>query len=157
MSKRGLLVRKVAALTDSGNICLVEQVVPPLEPGRVLVDVRASLVSPGTELGGWRGLSERRSKGGDRKNAKPFGYSNAGVVRQTGAEVKNLRPGDRVACIDYGYALHTDLAVVPQNLCVPLPRSVTYTQGSYGMLMATALQALRRSEAILNENVVVVG
>jgi len=157
MSRRAGLLRKVAAVTESGSVRLLQQELPSVEPGMVLVDVRASLVSPGTELGGWRGLSERRRQGGDPDKAKPFGYSNAGVVRETGAEVERFREGDRVACIGYGYALHTDLAVVPQNLCVPLPPSVDYARGSYGMLMATALHSLRRCEPVLGENVAIVG
>jgi len=149
--------RKVAAVCGDGHIRLLEQDVPPIGPGAVLVDVRASLVSPGTELSGWRGLSSKRQSPDSAAEPHPFGYSNSGVVLETGERVSKLKPGDRVACIGGGYAMHTDYAVVPHNLCVSLPEAVTFTQGCYGMLAATALHALHRGEPQLGEFVAVVG
>ena len=109
----------------------------------VLVQVHASLVSPGTELGGWQMFSERykaNTEGAREKlTLRPFGYSSTGIVLDIGKNVKHLTPGDRVACIGAGYALHTDYAVVPQNLCISLPNNVTFNQGAYAMLLATAL------------------
>ena len=151
--------RKVAARTGDGHIRLVEQDVPVLEAGTVLIEVHASLVSPGTELGGWRRFAELRENPAPEAEPKPFGYSNAGVVLAVGgAEGANeFRPSDRVAAIGNKYAIHTDYAVVPHNLCMLLPEGVTFAQGSYGMLAATAMHALRRGGPEFGESVAVVG
>ena len=149
--------RLVAAVLGNGHIGLIEQPLPPLRPGAVLVKVRNSLVSPGTELGGWRELSRQREHPKPEAKPAPFGYSNAGVVVEIGAGVTDFRPGDRVACVGAGYAQHTDYAVVPHHLCVALPDDVTFAQGAYAMLAATALQALRRAEPQFGEYFAVVG
>ena len=138
--------RRVAALHGDGHIRPVEQKTPDLKPGSVRVEVHASLVSPGTEVGGWRGLAARRNSPDAGSGPKPFGYSNSGVILEVGQGVTELQPGDRVACIGAGYAQHTDFAVVPHNLTAKLPDSVTHVQGAYSMLMATALHALRRAD-----------
>ena len=88
---------------------------------------------------------------------KKFGYSNAGIIKETGVGVSRFKAGDRVACIGYGFALHTDFAVVPQNLCVLLPDNVSYEQGAYAMLLTTAMQSLRRCEPEFGERVAIVG
>jgi threonine dehydrogenase-like Zn-dependent dehydrogenase len=121
------------------------------------VDVQASLVSPGTELGGWRSLAAAREDPDPDADPRPFGYSNAGVVKEVTEGAEEFSVGDRVACIGGGYAMHTNLAVVPHNLCVALPAGVTFAQGSYAMLAATALHALRRGEPELGESVAVAG
>ena len=147
----------VAALTGDGHIRAIRHDTPPLCKGGVLVEVRNSLVSPGTELGGWRGLLERHKHPQQQAAPKPFGYSNAGIVLEAGQGAEEFKPGDRIACIGAGYALHADLAVVPHNLCVHLPENVTFAQGAYGMLSATAMHALRRGEPELGESAAVVG
>jgi len=149
--------RKVAARTGDGRICLVEQEIPALRAGTVLVEVHASLVSPGTELGGWRGLAEARKAGNSDAEPKPFGYSNAGVVQEIGEGADEFKAGDRVACVGAGYAQHANYAVVPHNLCVRLPENVTFAQGAFAMLSATALHAVRRGQPELGEYVAVVG
>lgn len=118
--------RHVAAVCGNGHIRLVEQDVPPLVPGAVLVEVHASLVSPGTELGGWHNLRKRREAPDEDAEPRPFGYANAGVVLAVGDGVDEFCPGDRVSCMGSGYAMHTDYAVVPHNLCVPLPEGVSF-------------------------------
>ncbi len=148
--------RIVAAVTGDGRIVPLEQEIPELEPGAVLVEVFASLVSPGTELGGWHSLRAAREKTSDAA-PRPFGYSNAGRVLKVGADVTRFKPGDRVACIGAGYAQHTNYAVVPHHLCIALPDNVTYAQGSYAMLAATGLQALRRAAPEFGEWTLVAG
>ena len=149
--------RKVAAVYEDGSIRLVSEPVPEIKAGMVLVQVFASLVSPGTELGGWKNLLRKKQSGAPMGNPKKFGYSNAGVVKETGIGVNRFKVGDRIACIGYGFALHSDFVVVPQNLCVPLPNDVSYEQGAYAMLLATAVQSLRRCEPEFGERLAVVG
>lgn len=149
--------RIVAALYGDGRIGLIEEDIPPLRPGAVLVEVHNSLVSPGTELGGWRGLRQRVENPDATRAPQPFGYQNAGIVLEVGPGVDEFRPGDRVACMGAGYALHTNYAVVPHHLCTALPDGVTFAQGAYNHLAATALQALRRGEPQLGEYALVVG
>lgn len=54
--------RRVAALMGDGHIRTIEQDIPAVTPGMVLVEVYNSLVSPGTELGGWARYSSERLK-----------------------------------------------------------------------------------------------
>ena len=149
--------RRVATRGGDSRIRIAEEPVPALSPGTVLVEVHASLVSPGTEVGGWHGLARRGSNPDPSVERRPFGYSNAGIVLATGEGVEEWQPGDRVACIGGGYALHTDYAVIPRNLCVSLPAGATFTQGSYAMLMATALHAIRRGQVEFGELAAVAG
>ncbi len=148
--------RLVAVQSGNGTIKVIEQDLPELTNGAVLVEVAASLVSPGTEVGGWHSFAEQKQKPVPKKE-QTFGYSNTGVVIKTGDDVPEFKIGDRVACIGAGYALHTDYAVVPHNLCVPLPENVTFEQGAYGMLFATAMQTLRRGQPEFGEYTCVVG
>lgn len=149
--------RIVVAVMGNGHIGLIEEKIPVLCPGYVLVEVHNSLVSPGSELGGWSGLQKQLDNPNLKAKPRPFGYSNAGIVLEVGAGVEEFKVGDRVACIGGGYALHTNYAVVPHNLCVILPDNVTFAQGSYAMLAATALNALRRGKPEFGEYVAVVG
>lgn len=149
--------RSVVALMGNGHLGLIEQDTPEVKPGSVLVEVKASLVSPGTELGGWRQLLEEAKNPKKDFKPQPFGYSNAGVVAKVGEGVTDLKAGDRVACIGAGFAQHTDWAVIPHHLCVRMPANVTFAQGSYVMLAATGLQAVRRSLPEIGEFFSVVG
>ena len=160
--------RTVLTLRGDGRFRRMEAELPGLGRGEVLIKTKASLVSPGTELkgpvsrggkqaGGWQGLRQMRLNPQEDPEPKPFGYACAGVVAAVGSEVKALRGGDRVAAIGAGYALHADYSVVPQNLVVPLPEGANFEQGAYGMLLATAMQAVRRGEPGLGEYVAVAG
>src|SRR5437660_1729332 len=103
--------RIVAAKIGKGMLDLVEEDIPPVVPGAVLVQVKASLVSPGSEVGGWRQLREDAASPARWERPIRFGYANAGVVAEVGPGVVDLQVGDKVACMGEGFAQHTDCAV----------------------------------------------
>jgi len=146
--------RKFAAMTGDGHVVINEGEIPRVGHGEVLVEVHASLISPGTEIGAL--LARRRNPKPDEK-AQPFGYSNAGVVIAKGDGCDEFEIGMRVACMGAGYALHATHALIPKNLCVPIPNGVSYEEASFVHLAATALQAIRRAELQIGEYVAVFG
>ncbi len=148
-------VRHVGALDAAGHALVITQPMPPLRRGTVRVEVHASLISPGTELGGV--AEARRSSSAAAGDARPFGYQNAGVVLECGPGAEEFKPGDRVACMGAGYAQHADFAVVPIKLCARLPDNVSFEEGAFAHLAMTALHAVRRGEPQLGEYLLVVG
>ena len=54
-----MATRKVAAIDGQGRIAVIEEPVADPKPGQVQIEVTASMVSPGTELGG---VKRRREK-----------------------------------------------------------------------------------------------
>ncbi len=146
--------RKYATIDGSGVIGVEEGPIPERGPAEVLVDVHASLISAGTELGG---VPRRRENPNPDAKPRPFGYQNAGEISEKGAECDGYEVGMRVACMGGGYALHTTTACVPKNLAVRIPDNVSYEEAAFNHLAATALQAVRRAELELGFNVAVVG
>lgn len=144
----------VAALDGGGRGVLIEQPVPELQQADVLIEVHASLVSPGTELGTAKAA---RAKPEQSSDPIAFGYTNAGVVVAVGKDVAGIRTGDRVAAMGWGRALHAEFCVVPQNLCVLIPDGVTFDDASSVHLAATALHAVRRAGPELGENAIIAG
>lgn len=135
----------------------IEESMPELGKGMVMVKTGASLVSPGSEFGGgWIALRQMQIHPEERP-PKPFGYSSGGTVVTLGEGVDRFKQGDRVCCIGARYAQHADYSVVPQNMVFPIPESMTFAQASYAMLLGTGLQALRRGKPEMGEYVAVVG
>lgn len=146
--------RTVVGLDNTGKGVVFEQQLPELTAGTVLVRITATMISPGTQLSGVAAI--RRGDTPGPVKPKPLGYQAAGEVIAVGANVHRLAIGQRVACFGPA-ALHTNLAVVPQNLCAPIPDGVTDEEASGMNLVLTAVQALRRTPAQLGESLLVVG
>lgn len=146
--------RRVAGIDYRGQGVILEQEIPELTPGQVLVRVVASLISPGTELGRVKQLRQERQ---DERPTRAFGYANAGIVEKVTEGVQQFAVGDRVACMGGGYALHADLACVPQNLCAAIPEGVSFEAAASVHLAATGLHAVRRTTPLFGENGMIMG
>lgn len=170
----------------TGRTYLAEVPVPDAREGQLLVRVRASAVSAGTERtvldfarSGLLGKARRRPdlvrqvlrkarRDGalaalDAARARldqplPLGYSCAGVIEAVGAGAPGFAVGDRVACAGAGYANHAEFVAVPQNLCAKIPAGLDgFEEAAFATLGAVALQGFRLSGAALGESVAVVG
>ena len=146
--------RKVVMRSDAGRISTEEQDTPAPKLGQLLIEVHASMVSPGTELGG---MKRRRERPGDATQKRPFGYTNAGVVIGIEGDCDEFDIGDRVAGMGGGYALHATYACVPHNLCAKIPENVKYEEAASVHLTATALHAVQRGRIRIGENIVIAG
>ena len=87
----------------------------------------------------------------------PLGYSCSGEIVKVGLNVKNLKVGDIVACGGGGYANHSEVNFVPQNLCAKIPDGVDLKEASLTTIASIALQGLRRAEVQIGENIAVIG
>ena len=153
-------------------------------PDTVLVSIRSSLLSAGTErtkvqtarqslVGKARARpdqvakvieSARRDGIGEtvrtvrmRLQAPDvLGYSAAGVALEVGSRVSDLRPGDRVAC-GGASAVHAEIDRVPGNLCVKLPEDLDFEFGAFATLGSIAMHGVRQADVRLGERVAVIG
>lgn len=145
--------RKIAVYNERGEVFTQEEEIPELKEHEILIKVQASLISPGTEMGG---IKNRRLAPGDKAVLVQFGYANAGEIIGTNGDCHGLKKGMRVAAMGGG-ALHANYAVVPVNLIVPLPDNVSFEEGTYACLGATALHGIRRAKPELGEYGIVLG
>jgi predicted dehydrogenase len=177
-------VKQVLQDLRSGEIRVDDVPEPGPQRGYVLVAVERSVVSSGTEralvelgaqslLGKARArpdlvrktLAVAREEGvrstvakvrGRLDRSQELGYSVAGRVLDAGGDTR-LVPGQSVACVGAGYAVHADVVVVPSNLVVPLPEGVALDAAAFAAPAAIALHALRLAEVDAGAVVGVVG
>lgn len=158
---------------------------PQLNPGMIMVKNHFSLISAGTE--GSTVKAARKNLIGKAKERpqqvkqvletlrnqgivqtyravmkkldaySALGYSCAGEVIATAADVTAFRAGDLVACAGQGYASHAEVVAVPVNLSVKLPKDADLSQACYNTLGAIALQSVRQADLRLGESCAVIG
>lgn len=172
-------------LIRHGRISVESVPAPLVEPGAALVEVAYSLISAGTETASVsaaaKPLAQRaleqpqrvlqlidllRQQGITRTVEQvrsqidagyPIGYSCAGTVIQVGKGVRGLRPGTLVACAGAGQANHAEMALVPENLVVPVPAGCDLKSAASVAVGAIALQGIRRADPRLGDIVAVIG
>ena len=173
-----LLVRK-------GEVAVTEVASPAIGPREILVQVKHSCVSIGTEISGikmsalplWKraikqphhakkvvgmmkdqGIKRVFDRVTGMLNAgTPTGYSAAGEIVAIGDLVDCFSVGDRVACAGAGIANHAEYLAVPVNLAAKIPDQLGTAEASTVTLGAIAMQGVRRANATLGETWVVVG
>lgn len=85
------------------------------------------------------------------------GYSAAGVVIAVGDGIKDLAPGDEVACSGAGQANHAEYILVKRNMVAKVPAGCTLQQAATTTVGTIAMQGVRRADARLGETVLVIG
>src|SRR3954451_1600160 len=126
---------------------------PP--PGAVLAETACTLISTGTELANYSGITVDRRAMGDDWRAKPYwpGYSYVGVVRAVGARVAGIAVGDRVC----GRGPHASAALLePRDIAV-VPEGVTDVQAAFVTLLIITMNAVRLAKIELGDRVAAVG
>ena len=127
--------------------------VPEPGPGEVLVRVRRSQVSAGSERTGFL-----RDAAPDHR--EHLGYTTVGRVLATGDEVAEFRPGDRV--LAWGpHSSHwmaiPDPALGHRETLQHIEQDITDEQAAFARLGDVALHAVRRAELQIEESVAVFG
>lgn len=165
-----------------GNALSIDVPIPSLESNQILVKVKSSCLSIGTESNGLKGSSIplwRRALNSPKKvvdvisshgtkslinklkekNAEEAttGYSASGVIVKVGSQIKDLSVGDFVACSGGLYAYHAEYICIPRNLVNKIPKDVEFESAATVTLGAIALQGIRRAKPTLGETFVVIG
>lgn len=172
-------------LIKRGQAVAAEVPCPQASDDSILVQVKCSCISIGTEMAGVRNsgvplwkkalnqpekvkkvLSMALADGigrtrevvrGKLEVGSPTGYSAAGIVTAVGKNIRDIKIGDRVACAGAQCAHHAEYISVPRNLAVRIPDGVSSRQAAPVTLGAIAMQGVRRANTTLGECFVVIG
>ena len=179
-------MKQVLQSARSGAIEVVEVPAPRVMPGCVLVRIAASLVSAGTERASSefasKNLLQKARSRPDLVNdvfakvrrdgllsalsavrsrldqPQALGYSSAGTIIEIGEGIRDLKPGDRVACAGANVAVHAEYACVPRLLAARIPSAdVDFDSAAFATLGAVAIHGVRTAEAKIGEIVGVIG
>lgn len=174
-------MKQVVQDVRTGHTHTREVPAPGPLPGNVIVAVKVSVISPGTEryvvdLAKKSLLNKARERPDhvrrvlqkvrqeglrstlSQVQAKldepmPLGYSAAGVVLDCGDGVRRFKPGDLVAVA----APHAAVVSVGENQCAAVPEGVTHSQAAFTGIATIALQGVRLTKVSLGERVLVIG
>ncbi len=178
-------MKQVLQSMKSGKTSVEDIPDPQVRPGTALVRTVCSLVSAGTErmvveFAEKNLLDKVRSRPDLAKQVidkalkegpltaldaafnrldQPMvlGYSSSGVVEAVGVGLTGFSVGDRVACGGGGFAVHAELAVVPQNLLAHVPDNVDLEQAAFATLGAIAMHGFRLAQPQIGESVAIIG
>jgi len=137
--------------TEVGKAEYQEFEVPPLKDDQVLVKVKYTLISAGTEKSVLRGDPNSAASSGFPRLE---GYSAVGIVEKTGAKVVSVSVGDRVF-VEYGG--HKSHIVKSVKQVYKIFDTVSFEEAVFTKVASFPLAAVRRSMLEIGESVVIVG
>jgi predicted dehydrogenase/threonine dehydrogenase-like Zn-dependent dehydrogenase len=168
-----------------GKIVVEEVPAPIVSEDEILVEVYYSCISAGTEIANVdasgrplikkvlekpqdvrktienvrkEGLINTIGKVVNKIEARHItGYSASGVIIDVGSNIKNFKEGERVACAGIGAANHSEFIVVPENLTVKVPDSLSLKEASTIAVGSIAMHGVRRCDPKIGEVIVVIG
>lgn len=140
--------------TDKEKAELQREPLRSLSDDEMLVRTTCTLISTGTETISYG----RRFAPGthwDRWVKYPFntGYSHTGVVEAVGQNVKQFKPGDRVASTHH----HTQYVVGAPSTFFAIPNGVSDRDAAWLTLSYIVQNGVRRAQHVMGEDVVIVG
>lgn len=179
-------MKQIVQSARTGKLALKDVPPPKVRRGCLLVGVRTSLISAGTErmvvdfarksLAAKararpdlvRKVFDKARRDGLKATIRavlarldeplPLGYSACGEIAEVGPGVEGrFRVGQRVAIAGAGLANHAELDVVPENLVAPVPDDVNDEEACFGTLGAIALHGVRNLGLGLGDHAAVIG
>lgn len=143
---------RTALVKPDGTVCVADQPAPQLLPGSARIRLTRSLISTGTETE----LIRRRRESPEGEDLRP-GYSAAGRIVELSQDCQKGRAGQLVGCAGWALATHSQEAVVPRNLFVPVPEGVHEDNVAFIGCAVTCMHALRQAGISAGESVAVFG
>lgn len=171
-------------VVKKGTVLTMKVPMPRVSGKNVLVQVKYSCISAGTEMMSvsqseknilkkaleqpqkvkqaidmvkTNGIVSVLQKVEETGNAKPLGYSASGLVIEVGNEVTDIKIGDEVAVAGAGVANHAEIVSVPRNLVMRIPKGLGMDEAATVALGGIAMQGVRRMNAGLGETIIVFG
>ena len=128
---------------------------PPKER-EVTVCLEYSAISSGTEKANLIGMRNGIRVSEDQEAIFPrtVGYSAAGIVTATGADVKSVNVGDRVIVF---WGKHKKNITVSENNVLKIPDEVTSPEASMALISTFPLAAIRKVKLEIGESAMVMG
>ena len=133
---------------------VVEEDVPALQPGEVLVKLARSAISSGTERSNYVGDPDVSVFGYAAPFPRRVGYSSSGVVVEVAPDVKDLCPGDRVAL---SWSKHTLYNAMPASRVYRLPDAVSFEDAAWAHIATFPMAAIRKCRLEFGESALVMG
>ncbi|AWT60834.1 MAG: Sorbitol dehydrogenase [Candidatus Moanabacter tarae] len=141
-------MKQLEKLEGFGNVRMIEVADPKPGPTQVLVEVKRSLISRGSEL-------FRRYILDEAVSPDIMGYSDAGEVIEIGDQVQSYSVGQRVEVT----APHAQFVVAEEKSwrLFPLPDQLSYEAATFLPLATSAVMWMRSTPIEPGETVVVLG
>ncbi|HWZ43298.1 MAG TPA: hypothetical protein VNW97_07460 [Candidatus Saccharimonadales bacterium] len=140
--------------TAPGQVEVRSSPIPSPGPGEVLIRTRRTLISAGTELSI---LHNQPSPGSAWAEFSQFprmvGYSNAGEVVDTGANVDRSWVGQRVASRSH----HARWVTCDVSDLRPIPAEVSDEEATFATLAGVTMNGLRRAGLVWGESIAIFG
>jgi len=147
---------RYASIDGPQKVTIREKTLAGPEANEILVRTVLSGISAGTELALYRGtVNNLHNKRWGYWTDFPIspGYELVGRVEKCGAEIPDVREGDRVVC----HAPHGTQGLAAYQDYVRIPDNVTDEEATLAMLGATTAHGMRRAELRYGDRVLVLG
>lgn len=128
----------------------------PPKADEVTVELEYSAISSGTEKANFIGLRNGTNISEDDEPVFPrtVGYSASGIVTEAGADVDDIKAGDRV--IVY-WGKHKKNITVSRDNVIKIPEGVSMQEASLTLISTFPLAAIRKTKLEIGESALVMG